>query len=471
MVNRTGSGDTSYRLKANRRLQRVRSAHDRTSNRRRKEPMADIKPFRGYRYYVGTDISAVTAPPYDVIPPQDVDVYYRREPHNIIRVILGKQYDGDAPDENRYTRARDALRKWIDEGAMRPEGAPAFYVYDETYTVDGIEYVRRGFLAALKLEPFGEGAVHPHEHTLPGPKKDRLELMRATGFNASPIFGLFGDKDGVVRENLSAVASRRGPDATAAEPDGVSHRLWAVTDEAVNERLVEALRGEAVYIADGHHRYETAVAFRDEVRATGQKLPGAEYVLMMLIPAEDPGLIVLPTHRCVYGLPEVNAQDVWAKVEKHFEVVPATREAVIGLARQPEEGPAVIGALIGGEFKILTLRDNTIMAERAPKRAASWRELDVAALHLLILEDVLGIDQEALARYTNVKYVRDAGDAIGRAETGADGVQAAFIMRPTPIQTVMQVSEDGERMPQKSTYFYPKLLSGLVLRNLADEQG
>jgi uncharacterized protein (DUF1015 family) len=429
--------------------------------------MAEIQPFAGVRYAVGDDVSAVVAPPYDVITDEQSAALHHASGQNIIRVTLGRTASTDTNENNRYTRARDALETWLADGTLVPEEAPAIYIYDQLFAVDGVEYVRRGFLAAVKLERFGEGSIHPHEKTLPGPKKDRLELMRTTGFNTSPIFGLFSDNDSAVRDALNN-ATDREPDALATEPDGVGHRMWAVTDTALIERLQQALAPRSLYIADGHHRYETAVAFRDELREAGRQVPGAEHVMMMLVPAEDPGMIVLPTHRCVYGLDGFDADTLLQRVQEHFDVVDATREAVVDIAKQEGRGPAVIGVVAGGKYRLLTLKDTGAMDQRAPDHKASWRQLDVAALHLLILEDILGIDEEALARYTNVKYLRNAADAVGRAETGADGIQAAFILRPTPMEAIMAVSEDGERLPQKTTYFYPKLLSGLVMRRIID---
>ncbi len=433
--------------------------------------MAEIQPFRGFRYGRGTDnLSALTAPPYDVISDADSERLHAASPRNIVRVILGRERESDSEQDNRYTRARDHLRAWIRDGTLVEESAPALYVYDQTFRLRDESCTRRGFVSAVRMEPWGRGGIYPHENTMPGPKVDRLKLMRATGFNTSAIFALCNDADGAVRRLLQRTVNRE-PDAWAAESDDVQHRLWALTDADVIAEFTAALASLNIYIADGHHRYETALAYRDELRARGEKttVTGADSVLMMIVPAQDPGMVVLPTHRCIHSLKDFDAAKLWAQLGERFELTPATREELAQLAEQDAGQSAdtvlVLGAAAGGQCRLLRLKRPREMDARA---AAGRRHLDVTVLHLLILEDILGIDAAALASQANVQYVRDASEAMRLAETGAGGVQAAFVLRPPSVQSIMDVSEAGERLPQKTTYFYPKLLSGLVLRRIAD---
>ena len=437
--------------------------------------MAEIRPFRGFRYGRGTDhLSALTAPPYDVISDTDSERLHAASPHNIVRVILGRERESDSEQDNRYTRARDHLRAWIHDGTLVEESAPALYVYDQTFRLRDASYTRRGFMSAVRLEPWGRGGIYPHENTMPGPKVDRLKLMRATGFNTSAIFALCDDADGAVQRLLQRTVNRE-PDAWAAESDDVQHRLWALTDADVIAEFTTALASLNIYIADGHHRYETALAYRDELRARGEKkdVTGADCVLMMIVPAQDPGMVILPTHRCVHGLKDFDAAKLWAKLGERFELTPATREEIVQLAEQDAGQSAgavpvlVLGAAAGGQHRLLRLKHPREMDARA-EAGRHRRHLDVTALHLLILEDILGIDAAALASQANVQYMRDASEAMRLAETGAGGVQAAFVLRPPSVQSIMAVSEAGERLPQKTTYFYPKLLSGLVLRRIVD---
>lgn len=434
--------------------------------------MAQIKAFPGYRYDPRRfpDVSDVTAPPYDVIGAAQQQALYDRHEANIVRVILGREEAGDSDDHNRHTRARDTIRAWIDAGTLRAESDDALYVYDQTFTIDGAAHTRRGLFAAVKLEPFGEGGIHPHEDTLPGPKADRLSLMRAVAFNTSPIFAMYPDGNGAARQAIGE-AARGEPDQRCVDPDGVTHELRAVTDGAAIAAIADRFHEKDLFVADGHHRYETAVTYRDACGATGDGTHGADHAMLVLVAAEDPGLLAFPTHRVVHGIEDFSADALLADLGAHFSVREASREDVRAIAGEEGAGRARFGLTLAGgggagRHFLLELTDATAMDARAPDRKAGWRALDVSVLHLLILEDLLGIDAAALARHENIRYVRDARKAVAQAADGADGAQAGFVMRPTSVRQVMDVSADGERLPQKTTYFHPKLLSGLVLRKI-----
>ena len=270
--------------------------------------MADIRAFRAFRYDLGRvgALSDVIAPPYDVIDPALQQTLYDRSPYNVIRLILNKEQPGDGDNENRYTRAAGLLREWQADDVLVRDSAQALYVYEQDFEVEGRRYTRRGFLARVRLEPFGSGRIYPHEETLAGPKADRLRLFQATEMNLSPVFGLYPDPDDGVMKQLQAGVGRSLP-LQATDHLGVVSKLWPVTDQHVVSAVTGALGPKPVFIADGHHRYETGLRYLQERRAAGETDPAAESILMMLVSMSDPGLIILPTHRIISGFPALDA--------------------------------------------------------------------------------------------------------------------------------------------------------------------
>lgn len=437
--------------------------------------MAEFLPFHGLRYDKNkVNLSDVLCPPYDVIKGAARDELLKKSPHNIVAVELAARYGEDATPAQ-YARSAELLQQWRDEGLLVRDDT-AYYVYEQEFTVPGTGEVkkRRGVLGALGIEEFGKG-VQPHEHTLSGPKQDRLNLLRALQTNTSPIFGLFGDDEGWVASVIDAIVTE-APLMQATSSDGVIERLWRVTDDESVNAIEAAFENEVILIADGHHRYETALNYRNEkqreAEATGREWTGAElenYVMMMCVSTNDPGLIVLPTHRLVK-----TGHTDWGKVfdalEEHFEVINVATESndavqakeLLGSLNVEDTQPR-IGLHIKGQSYILRLLSgNEHLNAMDAERSAAYNALDVSLLHTLILQNQFGIGAEQLAAYSHVAYTIDAAEAISKVNNGEYG--AAFILRSTPVAQVREVAGAGDKMPQKSTYFYPKLVTGLVLR-------
>lgn len=433
--------------------------------------MVDISPFRALRYHLddGRDLSRVLAPPYDVISDALRDELYARDPHNVVRIDYGRPESGDGPGSV-YERAAQWLRAWQAEGVLKEDAAPALYVLAQTFVgPDGVERTRTGFFSRARLTRFDEGPILPHERTLKGPKEDRLKLYRATRTNLSSIFGAFRDPDGAVRRGLEA-ARARAPLATG-RMDGVTNELYGLDDEEVLRALTATFRDKKLYIADGHHRYETGLAYRDERRAElGRVDPDApyEHILMFAAAVEDPGMVIFPTHRLVHGLAAFDVAALLRRLEPFFELRPAPADpsaAFRALEDAGREGNAFI--LVTGTARHLLVRT----PGRAPAARAhlpahpALQNLDVSVLHALVLELGLGIDQAAQSAQTNLRYSKSFDDALLAAGAGS-GVQAVFLMNPTRMDEVIHVAESGEVMPQKSTYFMPKLPTGLVMAPL-----
>jgi uncharacterized protein (DUF1015 family) len=362
------------------------------------------------------------------------------ESRNSYNAILLERPLGEDP----YKTAKERLDTWLDRGILRRDEKPAYYVMEMDFAVNEKSYTMRGFTARLKLSPFSEGNVLPHEETLSKAKADRLSLMEATGCNFSAIYCLYND-DGAAGEVLT-VASSMPPDIKFTMPDGVAHRLWRITDEKLQEKLTVAFKDKKMFIADGHHRYETALKYRE--------LNGGGFIMATLVDMSDPGLVVLPTHRVVSGC----APDAPKKLLTAMRDVCHIEETA-----RPSEHPAPPNGSIlmycSGKAYMFTLKNPDVMGKILPDKSAVYRELDVAILHSLMLEPHFGIDKNAMSAQKNLTYVRDINEALRMVDSGEG--QCAFILAATKISQVRDVSLAGERMPQKSTYFYPKLITGL----------
>jgi len=433
----------------------------------------DIRPFRALRYSpeVAGDLAGLVAPPYDVIGPELHERLLARSPRNSVRLDLPAAAPGEDPDE-RYRRVARTVAEWRSDGTLRKDPRPSVYAYEQTYRVPGtsVERTQRGFFARLRIEPFGPGSsVLPHERTLSGPKEDRYRLLRATGLNTSPVVGLFEDPERAASAALSGVAA--GP-ATAdlVDDDGVRHRLWVVPAEpggAAEAMLAVASRGP-VFIADGHHRYETALRYRDERRVNSSETdPAFDFLLMLFLGAEE-GLTVLPTHRLVRGLGDEGLARLdsapGGALAALFEVEPASTAALVerfGAAGALEGGAGRMGLLTRAGAWLLTARRDAL----APHEAAGGRAVRALDVSLLAaaLDALLGIDAVAVADGQRVAYTKSAADAAAAVAQGGDGVDAAFLLEPTPVASILAVARDGDVMPQKSTYFYPKALTGLLV--------
>jgi uncharacterized protein (DUF1015 family) len=432
--------------------------------------MADIRAFRGFRYDLGRvgALSDVVAPPYDVIDPALQQKLYDAGPYNAIRLELTRAEPDDDDTRNKYTRAANTLREWIADGAIRQDTARGLYVYEQEYAVEGQTFTRRGFFARVRLEPFGEGKIYPHEQTMSGPKEDRLKLYRATGFNLSPVFGLYPDAGGDVFAHLEPLV-RTAPPLVARDHLGVTNRLWVVTDSAAISKVIGALGPKPVYIADGHHRYETGVKYLEERRAAGEVADNEaapNFCLMQLVGMSDPGLLILPTHRLVSGLAsDVTAPQLEAALAAHFDIVertgPDARAAWEHVQMDGAQTAFAFGTVADGQWLVAKLRDPDVMAELAPDQSADWRGLGVSVLHKLVLDRLL---RDKIGGTPICKYVHLLSEATDA--TAARECQLACLVPPATMAHVERIAGHGEKMPPKSTYFYPKLLTGMVFNSL-----
>jgi uncharacterized protein (DUF1015 family) len=453
----------------------------------------EIRPFRALRFdpEVVGDLGPIVAPPYDVIGPDLHQALLARHPLNSVRLELPMGEPGEDPDE-RYRRVAKTFAAWRSDGTLRKEPRPAVYVYEQTYRIPGtkLERTQRGFFARLRLEPLGaEGGVLPHERTLSGPKEDRYRLLRATGVNTSPVVGMFEDPAREATVIMAGIAATP-PDADVTDDDRVRHRLWVVPEvtaphgdgdehdgaegqatsatvaaDARATRLLQIAAAGPVYIADGHHRYETALRYRDERRMTRscEPDPAFDFLLMLFLDAAD-DLTVLPTHRIVRELGDAGLARLAAGLDRLFTIQPTDRSTIVARFE-------AAGELAGGEGRMgLVTRNGAWMldAKRAAFESslapggAAVRSLDVSLLSAA-LDALLGIDAAAVAGGERIRYVKSASEATALVDGHVDGADAAFLLEPTPVASILAVARDGDVMPQKSTYFYPKALTGLVL--------
>ncbi len=419
----------------------------------------EIRAFRGWRRHAPDgDVGKLIAPPYDVLSPADKDALLACDERNIVAVDLPHVPAKQVGPDEAYRSAARRLGQWKSEGLLRPEPAPALYAYEQTFRWGGREYVRRVMVAAVRATELGEDVI-PHEHTFAGPKADRLKLTQETRMQLSPIFGFFDDPSGAAAGALWSAAGG-APDAHG-QLGGVGEKLWAVTDPAVIEKVAAALARAPVFIADGHHRYTTALNYRN---ALGQIAPDhpANFVMFVLAAMDDPGLIILPTHRVLSGL---GGFDLARRVAQTADVmdyqpVELTRDDVADAdAWLRGFGPHAMALVAGGErgdAYVATPKDLGPMARLAPDECDAWRELDVSILHRMLLESCLGIAPDAAT-----EYVADGPEALAAARTG--GADLVAFVQATPLASVKQIASVGAVMPHKSTYFYPKLATGMVL--------
>jgi uncharacterized protein (DUF1015 family) len=443
--------------------------------------MADIQAFQALRYDLGHvgSLSDVIAPPYDVIDAAFQDELYKRHPANVVRLILNRQEPGD-DDSSRYQRAARFLKNWKNEGVLKTDSQPSIYVYHQTFEVEGQSITRRGFLCRVRLERFGEGRIYPHEETHSAAKADRLKLIRACKTNLSPIFGIYPDPSVAAQEALEEAIPDGGA-VQATDHLGVVHTMWPVDDLQVIGHVTQLMGDKPLYIADGHHRYETACNYRDEL-AEKQVLPGdhpANYALMMFVSMHDDGMIVLPTHRLFRGLPEYSVKDLQSKLGECFDLTIMGN----GADKADEVWQQIVVDDRQDQIGLFSSADNTWllaslndhgrkkMDELASDRCDAWRSLGVSILQRLLVEHLLGQEKIATPMYVHsIEETVEAierGDAVGRDATGQEGSGGKFplvaLVMPASLTHIEAVSQAGERMPAKSTYFYPKLLSGLVL--------
>ena len=436
--------------------------------------MATIKSFRGVRYGPDKipDLSTVVSQPHDRVQGLQ-DKYYDLSPYNVIRLIKGKEQPGDGESDNVYTRARDAYQAWLREGILIRDQAPALYVLRQTFDLpDGSVKVRQGLIAALELVRFDEGIVFPHERTLSDSMLDRLSLLRAAAMNFSSVFMLY---PGSQVNGLLAPITERPPAREFHEllEHKVLQQFWAVTDPDVIAAVTEEMAPKRnLIIADGHHRYETSLQYRDEMRAKYPDAPpnaGFNYRSVMLVSMDDPGLVILPTHRLIHSYTRMSGAEALERAKEYFEVTRvanrAELEAMLGAA-QASSQPCF--GFHDGTSAVLRLRSAETMDRLLPDRTPEWRRLDVAVVHELFIEQVLGIDKQAVADHQYVEFLRDA--QVGYEAVSRGKAEFLLLMNPTRIEQVQTCTAAGERMPQKSTDFYPKVISGLVALPIGVEE-
>jgi uncharacterized protein (DUF1015 family) len=415
--------------------------------------VADVQAFRALHYDLDRvgGLAPVVAPPYDVIDAAQRARLLAKSPYNVVEIDL-PQPDGGDP----YAHAAAVFGGWRAEGVLARDAQPALWALEQEYTgPDGRRRTRHGFFARVRVEDYGRGRIRPHERTHPGPKEDRLRLTRATHANLSPIFSLYDDPAGAAWGALAPQLAA-GPWGECTDEDGTTHRLWRVADPEAAGAVSDALRGAELLIADGHHRYETARLHHAE--------GGAGHVLMHLVALQDPGLTVFPTHRLLTALDGDRREALRATIQRDFDIadVPADRLEPTG------DGPVRMGYLDAhhGRPLMLTLRDPAIAAAALPDKPEPYRALDTAVLEALVLRGALAMSEDDISHLNGLDYARDAAQARERVRSG--GAQAAFFMRSTPVSQVRAVAAAGESMPPKSTYFFPKVLTGMVFNVLDD---
>jgi len=434
--------------------------------------MAHIEPFRALRYDpTRVSIPQVVTQPYDKITPEMQDGYYAASPHNLVRVILGREHASDHTGENRYSRAAQSFREWRQQGIFLQDAQRSLYLYVQRFAVPGAtaELERRGIIALGRVEDYSAGVVFRHEQTLAKPKADRLELLRATRAHFGQLFMLYSDPAAEIDGLLAPTGS---PDLETKDEYGVSHQVWKISDQAVVNLVQSKMRDKELVIADGHHRYETALNYRNERRAAAgnpNQSPDAalapyELVMMTLVNMDSPGMVILPTHRVVHGLQSFSAAAFREGACPYFSVdevdasVDAVRAKII-LREAGRMGTALLAVTANRVF----LLDRAKLV--SPEIFAGWslrqQALDVVQLHKCLLEGVLGVSEEAVREQKNVRYIRDIGEAMAQVRSGAANV--AFLMNPARMAQVRDIAFAGEVLPQKSTDFYPKLLTGLTI--------
>jgi uncharacterized protein (DUF1015 family) len=448
--------------------------------------MASVYPFRAYRFNPGiAAYDRVLTQPYDKITPAMQDKYYAADPHNLISIEKGRTYEGDTSEHNVYTRAAATLENWIAEKAVVQDDAPAFYAYTQEYTVPGTSLwrTRRGFIGAGKLEDYSAGVIFRHEHTLSGPKADRLELLRHTHTHTGQLFMLYADPRRQVDTILEEVEKGQSTVTQMADEYGVIHRLWLVAEPQKIAAIQQAMAEQKLVIADGHHRYETSLNFRNESRTrAGKTISDApyEFSMMTFVNTHSEGLTILPTHRVVSHMREFSWSAMRRFLEPWFatEVFPfakdeqrpeAEQNFLASLASTKAQHaigvyPAADGA--SRALYVLTLRPEADIAQLLPGTSPLQRQLDVVLLHQGILEPALGITAHAVATEANLTYERETGSALAAVDRRE--AQLAFLLNPVDVDSVMRVATSGEVMPQKSTDFYPKLLSGITMYRVGD---
>ncbi|MHC4189180.1 MAG: DUF1015 domain-containing protein [Planctomycetota bacterium] len=438
--------------------------------------MMEVKPFKAFRFDAGVvgDVGSCIAPPYDVISPAQQEQLYKKSKYNIVRTIKGKTTTSDNDSNNQYTRAADYLSNWIKGGALKQDSIETIYAYVQDFQLAGTGFQRFSFIALARLEEFGE-TVRPHEETLDAPKVDRLNLKRATSAGFGLIFMLYEDEKRIA-ENTIKQAFAKAPLIDFVDEQNVRHRLFAITARKDIDTIAQMMSDKSCIIADGHHRYTTGLNYLRQ-----NKNPAAKYQMLAFSNTCQEGLVVLATHRLVGNLENFNMNNLIADLKENFQIMQfkfdpnpqartdARQKMLTQLKAEHDKDKNAFGIYAANNvFYVAVLKDKRTMDSVVPNTSSAWRTLDVSVLHKLILEKLLGIDEERIAKGGNLEYVKDTHNAIDNSISQVDGgqKQVAFFMNPVKMQQLKTVTDAGERMPQKSTYFYPKMYTGLTIQKL-----
>jgi len=434
-----------------------------------------IKPFKAFRFdkAVVGDVGNCVAPPYDVISDAEQEQLYNKSEYNIVRIIKGKTNASDNGDNNQYTRAAGYLNNWIKQGVLKQDSAETIYAYVQDFELAGIQFQRLAFIATARLEEFGE-IVRPHEQILNKPMFDRLSLKKATTADFGLVFMLYEDEQEIADKIIEQAATTE-PLIDLIDEQNVRHRLFAITAKEDIQKILKMMNDKSCVIADGHHRYTTGLVYSNE-----SDNPAAKYQMLAFANISHKGLIVLATHRLAGNLENFSFEKLITELKENFELTEFkfdspeskmhARQKMLEQMKAGHNNNKNAFGIYGSNnaFYVAVLRDKQAMDSVVPDMSSAWRHLDVSILHKLILEKILGIDEEKLAKGENLQYVKDTPNAIDESisQVDAGNKQAAFFMNPVKMQQLKLVTEAGERMPQKSTYFYPKIFTGLTIQKL-----
>lgn len=433
--------------------------------------MANIIPIKGLRYNKEkvSNLAAVVTPPYDVIDESAQARYYSEHPANVIRLELGLTFPQDTLENNRYSRAKQYLHKWIEDETLLVEDKPALYYYQQHFHLNDRKMIRNGFICGLQVEEYEQGNILPHEETLAKPKADRLQLMRATQANFSSIFGLFADTGKVIDQLLADFSKDQPADVDITDEAGEIHKIWVIKDNAVIDQIVSFMKDKKIYIADGHHRYETALEYAKIMKEQG--VSGYDYVLTTLVNMYDEGLVVMPTHRLVGHMnsfkmaPFLKQLETLFKLERYKSKEPLA--AFVEELAVRGKNSHVFGMYNSKDLYILTLKDATAAFAQLPAdKSSAWKNLDVAILDNLILGNLLQIGEQERRNQEYLTYTRDEAWLIEQIDR--KHYQLGFILNATGVDDIVAVADAQDKMPQKSTYFYPKLITGLIVNHFHD---
>lgn len=432
--------------------------------------MAELRPFKGlcYNQEKAGRMDTLVTPPYDVISPEGQRLYYRLNQFNVIRLDLGKDFPSDTLEDNKYIRAAHFFEEWQQEEVLKRSDEKAFYLYEQEYAIKNGRKKRKGFIGLVKLADFASGAVLPHERTMSKPKEDRLNLMNSTHANFSPIFSIYSDPEHKITRVLED-QKKNPPSLDFRGEEDIQQTVWEVTDPAALKQIINVTADKTMFIADGHHRYETALTFRDQMREKYPDSTGEEswnYVMMFLVNMDDEGLTILPVHRMFKNI-DFNPLKFLTDARQFFEVkMLHSPDNLFEQMSQADTNGHCFGLYYGGnEYYLLILNDVNIIDEMLSKdHSPEWKRLDVTLLHNIVLYQLLVLKDRDLEKEEIIEFNKDGSDAIDQVQQGKQ--EAVFFLNPTKIDEVRKIALNGERMPQKSTYFYPKPLTGIVINKL-----